>query len=86
MPGLGVNKANRFEEREKEPTNMTTDKTFSDRLFTLSSRLDEASGLLKSGGVSKKADRLNSEVGINFITELEQELNALIDTIKRVNN
>ena len=64
---------------------MPTDKTFTDRLYTLSSRLDEASGLLKSGGVSKKADRLSGEIGINFITELEQELDALIATVMRTN-
>ena len=65
---------------------MTTEQTFSDRLYTLTARLDNASGLLKSGGVSKNADRLSGEISINFITQLEEEVTALIDTIKRVNN
>tara|TARA_R110000751_G_scaffold6270_1_gene26916 strand:- start:919 stop:1110 length:192 start_codon:yes stop_codon:yes gene_type:complete len=63
---------------------MTTDKTFSDRIFTLTCKLDGASTLLKNAAITKSTDRLSGEVGINFITELEQELDALIATIKRV--
>ena len=64
---------------------MTTDKTFTDRLFSLVSTLDHASTLIKSGGLSKKADRLSSEISPKFITELEQELDALIATVMRTN-
>ena len=64
---------------------MPTDKTFTDRLYRLTAKLDKASTVLKSGGVSKKADRLSGEIGINFITELEQELDALIATVMRTN-
>ena len=62
---------------------MTTDKTFHDRLFTLTSKLDSASGLLKHAAITKTTDQLSGEVGIKFITELEEELDALVATVRR---
>tara|TARA_R110000782_G_scaffold19705_2_gene53633 strand:+ start:288 stop:491 length:204 start_codon:yes stop_codon:yes gene_type:complete len=62
---------------------MTTEQTFSDRLYTLTARLDNASGLLKHAAITKTTDQLSGEVGIKFITELEEELDALIATVRR---
>ena len=62
---------------------MTTEQTFSDRLYTLTARLDNASGLLKHAAITKTTDRLSGEVGIKFITELEEELDALVATVRR---
>jgi len=56
-----------------------TDKTFTDSLHTLEGRLDQASNLLISGGLSKNAERLNGKIDPEFITELGQQLKALID-------
>ena len=56
-----------------------TDKTFTDSLYALESRLNQASNLLKSGGVSKNAEHLNGKIDTEFITELGQQLKALID-------
>ena len=58
-----------------------TDKTFTDSLHTLTGRLDQASNRLKSGGVSKNAEHLNGKIDPEFITELGQQLKALIDTM-----
>ena len=62
---------------------MTTEQTFSDRLYTLTARLDNASGLLKHAAITKTTDQLSGEVGIKFITELEEELDALVATVRR---
>ena len=56
-----------------------TDKTFTDSLRTLEGQLDQASKLLISGGLSKNAERLNGKIDPEFITELGQQLKALID-------
>mgnify|MGYP003625451706 CR=1 FL=1 len=56
-----------------------TDKTFTNSLGDLEGQLNQASRLLISGGLSKNAERLNGKIDPEFITELGQQLKALID-------
>jgi hypothetical protein len=56
-----------------------TDKTFTNSLYALEGQLNQASKLLINGGLSKNAERLNGKIDPEFITELGQQLKALID-------
>ena len=56
-------------------------KTHSDRLRILSSKLDSASRLLNHAAITKTSDRLSTEISLNFITQIEEKVDTLIETI-----